>query len=251
MVHIETIDLSPRGVTLPSDRVGMVIAQPHLPSTSLSSEEPYQCTEQAKPQQLAVLTETLAVARAVHHGAPKTHFTIFPEYSIPGLDGVALVEAALRADDWPNGTIVIGGTDALTQAQYVQLLQGGATHVDATRNGVDRVETNQWVNCAITWVRGADGSLERWIQPKLYPAWPEMNISYQHMFRGSSVYLFKGRLENSAPYRFGTLVCFDWIATVGPQTPSMDTGRSAAAGGREPITVVLVIHYPAQQEAFA
>lgn len=219
MVHIETIDLSLLGVTLPSDRVGMVIAQPYLPDTSLSAAEPYQWTEQAKPQQLAVLAETLTIARSNQHGATKTHFTVFPEYSIPGPEGIDLVETAIRGGGWPNGTVVIGGTDALTHAQYAQLLQGAGTHVDTPRNGADRVALNKWVNCAIIWVKAANGGLERWVQPKLYPAWPEMNISYEHMFRGSSLYLFKGRLENSAPYRFGTLVCFDWIATVGTQTP--------------------------------
>jgi hypothetical protein len=219
MVHVETVDLSTRGVALPNDRVGMVIAQPHVPNAALSPEEPYQYTEQAKQQQLAALTETMAVARAARHGVAKTHFTVFPEYSIPGLDGVELVENAIRADDWPNGTIVIGGTDALTQAQYVQLLQGDATHVDAVRNGSDRVGPDKWVNCAITWVKNGDGSVERWIQLKLYPAREEMDIFHQHMFRGSAVYLFKGLLENGAPYRFGTLVCFDWIATVDAQTP--------------------------------
>ncbi|HVB57993.1 MAG TPA: hypothetical protein VNE63_16410 [Candidatus Acidoferrales bacterium] len=197
----------------------MVIAQPYLPRTSLSATEPHQWTAEAKPLQLAVLAKTLAVALSAQHGVSKTHFTIFPEYGIPGLDGIEQVETAIRADNWPNGTIVIGGTDALTQAQYGQLLQGDGTHVDAARNGADRVAPNQWVNCAITWVKGLNGSLERWIQPKLYPAWLEMDISDQHMFRGSSLYLFKGRLENNASYRFGTLVCFDWIATVGTQTP--------------------------------
>jgi hypothetical protein len=219
MIHVETVDLSARHLRLPNDRVGMVIAQPHLPDTSLSPREPYQCTDKAKPQQLAALTETLEVARAARHGVVKTHFTVFPEYSIPGLDGIALVERALRAHDWPNGTIVIGGTDALTRAQYLELLQGHATHVDVARNGGDRVGVDQWVNCAITWVKGADGNLERWIQPKLHPAWEEANILHQHMFCGSSVYLFKGLLENDAPYRFATLVCFDWIATVGVRTP--------------------------------
>jgi hypothetical protein len=197
----------------------MVVAQPHLPATSLTPAEPYQCTQQAKTQQLAVLDETLAVARAVRHGASKTHFTIFPEYSIPGLEGIRLVETTLRATDWPKGTIVIGGTDALTQPQYVQLIQSDATNVDSTRNGGNLVQLNQWVNCAITWVKGEDGNLERWIQPKLYPAWEEMNVHHQQMFRGGSVYLFKGLLENGAPFRFGTLICFDWIATVGTKTP--------------------------------
>jgi hypothetical protein len=233
MVHVETVDLSTRGVALPNDRVGMVIAQPHVPNASLSLEEPYQCTEQAKQQQLAALTETMAVARAARHGVAKTHFTVFPEYSIPGLDGVALVENAIRANDWPNGTIVIGGTDGLTQAQYAQLLLGEATHVDAVRNGSDRVAPDEWVNCAITWVKSGDGSVERWIQLKLHPAREEMDVSHQHMFRGSSVYLFKGLLENGAPYRFGTLVCFDWIATVEAQTPCQsilaDLHQQAAA----------------------
>src|SRR5229473_2560534 len=204
MVHIETVDLQVRGVTLPSDRVGMVIAQPHLPLTSLSASEPYRLTVQAKPSQLAVLEKTLAVARAAPHGARKTHFTIFPEYSIPGLDGITLVEAVLRSDDWPRGTIVIGGTDALDRPQYVELLSDDATQVDEARNGGHLVQPDQWVNCAITWVKGADGSLKRWNQPK---------------FRGGSIFLFKGRLENGAPYRFGTLVCFDWIASVGTKTP--------------------------------
>jgi hypothetical protein len=232
MVHIETIDLSLRGVVLPSDRVGMVVAQPYIPDSSLSRAEPYQFTSQAKAPQLAVLAETLAVARLARHGATKTHFTVFPEYTIPGLEGIALLETAIRRDDWPSGTIVIGGTDALSRPDYVQLLRDQATQVDDTRNGGNLVQANQWVNCAITWVKGADGTLARWIQPKLHPAWAEMNVPYQHMFCGGSVYMFKGRLDNGTPYRFGTLVCFDWIATVGTQTPTewilADLQRQAA-----------------------
>jgi flavin reductase (DIM6/NTAB) family NADH-FMN oxidoreductase RutF len=30
-----------------------------------------------------------AISRAAHHGMLKTHFTVFPEYSIPGPDGIA------------------------------------------------------------------------------------------------------------------------------------------------------------------
>jgi hypothetical protein len=33
MVHVETVDLSARGVEFPSDRVGMVIVQPYLSLT--------------------------------------------------------------------------------------------------------------------------------------------------------------------------------------------------------------------------
>ena len=211
MVHVETIDLALRGVTLPSDRVGMVIAQPYL---SLTQVEPYQCTPQSKLSQLAVLTDTLAVARAVEHGASKTHFTIFPEYSIPGLDGVALIETALNAPDWPSGTIVIGGTDALSKQDFVTLASASGTHINSSDNALSRIGQAQWVNCCIIWIKSSTGTIERWLQPKLFPSWPEQNVDYQDMLRGNSAFIFKGPFENGTQYRFCSLVCFDWIATV-------------------------------------
>jgi hypothetical protein len=210
-IKIETIDLATRGLMLPSDRVGMVIAQPYL---SLTGTEPYQCTTAGKPRQMQMLTDTLAVAIAASHGAPKTHFTVFPEYSIPGTEGIALVETTLRSAQWPVGTVVIGGTDGLSKSDFAGLAGSQDTHFDTAYNALDRIGAHEWINCGITWVKAQDGTLERWLQPKLYPAWQEMNISYQSMFRGHSIYLFKGLLENEVPYRFGSLVCFDWIATV-------------------------------------
>jgi hypothetical protein len=211
MIHVETIDLSSRGVTLPSDRVGMVIAQPYL---SLTSTEPYQCTPQTKRQQMQMLTDTFGVALAARHGAQKTHFTVFPEYTIPGTDGIALVETALRATDWPTGTIVIGGTDALSRAELISLVGAPGTHMDATHNSPDRVGQNEWINCAIIWVKAEDGTVERWLQPKLSPAWPEQDVPYQAMFRGSSVFTFNGPFDDGTQYRFCSLVCFDWVATI-------------------------------------
>src|SRR5712692_6476477 len=189
MVHIETVDLSSRGVTLPSDRVGMVIAQPYL---SLTDAEPYRCTPEVKPLQMQMLTDTWSVALAVRHGAPKTHFTVFPEYSIPGLDGIALLEAAIRADKWPAGTIVIGGTDALSKPDFAGLAGEPGTHMDTTNNGLDRIAQDEWINCGITWVKAEDGTVERWLQPKLFPRWQKQDFLNQGMFRGTSVFTFSG-----------------------------------------------------------
>jgi len=216
MVHIETVDLSTRGVTLPSDRVGMVIAQPYL---SLTTAEPYRCTLQTKPQQMQMLRDTVSVALAARHGAPKTHFTVFPEYSIPGLDGIALLETAFRAAEWPAGTIVIGGTDALSKPALVTLAGEPGTHMDTTHNGLDRIADDEWINCGITWVKAEDGTVERWLQPKLFPAWLEQDVLYQGMFRGNSVFTFKGPLDNGTQYHFCSLICFDWVATLDNQTP--------------------------------
>ena len=81
----------------------------------------------------------------------------------------------------------------------------------STKMDLNQVGGDEWVNCAITWIKSADGTLERWIQPKLHPAWEERDIVHQHMFKGRSIYMFKGQLENDAHVLFGTLVCFDWI----------------------------------------
>lgn len=212
MIKVETVDLASRGIELPSDRVGMVIAQPYL---TLTNHEPYKCIETAKQAQLAVLSETLTVARTPTHDSPITHFTIIPEYSIPGVDGVALIDAALNEERWPRGTIVIGGTDALSKAEFQALAKANHTHVDAEQNGSDTILDSEWINCCITWIKSADGTVERWLQPKLSRAWPEQDISNQEMFLGKSAFTFKGPLNNGTQYRFSTLVCFDWIAILG------------------------------------
>ena len=212
MVHIDTVDLSSRNVTLPNDRVGMVVAQPYV---TLSDVEPFQASGAAKTNQLEVVRNTLEVARAAPHGEEKTHFTIFPEYTIPGIEGIQLVQDALEGNDWPVGTIVIGGTDALTKAQFSALCATPETHFDSANNALDRIAEEAWINCKITWIKTGDGRVQRWLQPKLSPAWAELNVQCQQMFCGSSVYMFRGSFADGTQYRFCSLVCFDWIASVG------------------------------------
>jgi hypothetical protein len=86
--------------------------------------------------------------------------------------------------------------------------------LDLINNSLDRVTNNAWINCGIVWVKAGNGTIERWLQPKLSPSWPERNVDYQDMFRGDSVFTFRGLLDDDTPYRFCSLVCFDWIATV-------------------------------------
>jgi hypothetical protein len=216
----------------------MVIAQPFL---TLTPEEPYRCAPAAKAEQMEVLEKTLSVARARRHGAPKTHFTIFPEYSVPGREGIALIDTAISGADWPSGTIVIGGTDALSKADFTAVAGGPNTHLDTECNGLERVAAGEWINCGITWVKNAQGTVERWLQPKLSRAWPEQNISYQDMFLGSSVFTFKGSLADGTNYRFATLVCFDWIATIANQKAWRwvvdGLSKQAAQAGAEQISL--------------
>ena len=222
----------------------MVLAQPYLPNTYLTGTEPYRFTDQAKPRQFLAIARTLEVALQAPHGLRKTHFTVFPEYSIPGADGIAEIERVLGSDRWPTGSVVIGGTDALTRDEYLHLLEQDSTHVDATCNGAGAVSKNHWVNCAVTWIKSTD-SLERWIQPKLHPAWDERNVRLEQMFCGGSVFLFSGRLEtDNTPFQFATLICYDWIASIGGQVPVqalLADIHSRADGYQQPLSWVFVI----------
>ncbi len=208
MLHVEVVDLSSRGIALPGNKVGMVMAQPHL---ALTQTEPYRWVASQKAKQMEVLSATLNLAESAPHQLSKTHFTIFPEYSIPGVEGIALIEERIGRSTWPEGTVVIGGTDGLTRDEFVSLSRAPKTYVVQDDGVPGRVASNQWINCTAIWVKGNRG-VERWLQPKIHPAWEEQNITHQSMFQGNGVFVFKGILDSGAPFLFSTLTCFDWIA---------------------------------------
>ncbi|UUZ77426.1 hypothetical protein LP414_09485 [Polaromonas sp. P1(28)-13] len=125
------------------------------------------------------------------------------------------ITATMQAADWPTETVVIGGVDGLTKDQFAELVQKPNTTFDAVGNRLDRVQVHQWVNCVVTWAKLPTGEVRSWVQPKLSPAWVELNVNYMSMYRGRSIYVFKGIHSNAdAPYQFATLLCFDWIGSM-------------------------------------
>ena len=145
------------------------------------------------------------MSRDACHGAAKTHFTVFPEYSIPGLDGMALIDAAVSDANWQPGTIVIGGSDGLSKADFSTLVATRNTHLDEEHNALGRIADHEWINCGITWVKAANGNVERWLQPKLSRASLQQDVPCRDMFLGKSVFSFKGLLNNGRQFRFCTL----------------------------------------------
>lgn len=245
MVEVSFVDLSEWGIQPERDRVRMVIAQPHVPIDAFTHSEPYRLVGAAKTRQLDIVKRTLDVACMSHGMAAKTQFTILPEYSIPGLEGVALVEKRLRDDSWPSRTVLIGGLDGLSKQEYSQLVNATDTYHDIGRNGVDCIKDDQWVNSAITWVKCLDGRVKRWVQPKLWPAWPEQSGESQRMFRGRCIYLFRGQRANGEPFIFGTLVCFDWIAPHEPRVYEriLAETQKEAKDAQLPLTWLFVIQH--------
>lgn len=239
------VDLSILGVELPRTHTGMVLAQPHL---DLTQHEPYRCTNSSKQRQLQAIQATLEVARTACHEDSKTHFTIFPEYSIPAPEGVELVDDTLRQKTWPAQTIVIGGMDGLAAGAYARLAAAPGTYVDKEYNDPARVPTGQWINCAIIWAKGADGTVERWLQPKLCPSRPEEDVADSRMFKGNSVFVFRGQFDDERPYRFAVLVCFDWIGDVNGQRPWRAvveelSGYASSWGADIPLHWMIVIEH--------
>ena len=217
----------------------MVVAQPYLADGALTPQEPYRVAAEAKDRQLEIVKTTIDLAKE-----EKADFTVIPEYSVPGLDGVGVIEERLRSAAWPTGAILIGGIDGLDKDEYASVVEADHTCVDDA-NGKESVEDDQWVNCCITWVKSSNGRLFRWVQPKLWPAWPEHSTQHQRMFKGKSMFLFRGRRTNGEVFTFGSMICFDWIAPMSP-TPAqrfLEEAHRAANESQIPITWLFVIQH--------
>ena len=159
MVAVVEVDLGALGVRLPRREVAMVIAQPHV---VFVPQEPFTWAPLERQRALQCIDETLAVSRGCAHGVEKTHFTVFPECTIPGLEGVDRITAAMQAAEWPAETVVIGGVDGLTKDQFVELVQRPNTTYDLVGNHLDRIQAHQWVNCVVTWAKLPTGEVRSW-----------------------------------------------------------------------------------------
>jgi hypothetical protein len=205
-IEIEEVNLN---ITLPASDIRMVIMQPFI---ELDGNGPFRWKANKKQKQIDGIGRTLEIAKKQEFDCEKTNFVLFPEYTIPGLDGVNHIENLLNNDSWKSNTIVIGGIDGLTKQEYECLCNNAQVN---KKNKPDKVQDGKWLNCCIVWTKDKEKNLKKWIQPKLVPAWPEKNINNEHMFCGKSIYLFKGNFENGVNFHFLSLICFDWIGQLG------------------------------------
>lgn len=237
------VKLVPIDINVPSNFVRMVTMQPFIQIDS--SQEPYRWEPAAQKSQMDAIARTLEVASDQSQGPP-AKFTIFPEYSLPGSDAVNLVEAKLFSEEWPNETVVIAGVDGLSKSDYADLCQNLDVTI-APQNTPDRVQNNQWVNCCFIWVKDRHGNLQRWIQPKIRPAWPELKLRYSDMFQGSAVYVFECQYTPTRyPCRFLSLLCYDWVGRISDNTVSDEVLQQLNTqwfGNPKPLHWAFVIQY--------
>lgn len=190
-IKIEEISIN---IDFPTE-ISMVLMQPYV-KNCLTIDAPFRWKEDLKEVQVKRILNTLEIAQK-----SKSYFIVFPEYSIP-YDAIEKIENFINSSDY-NPTIIIGGIEGLNKEQYLKLCESFST--------IDKIpEDYEWINCCITWVKDQKGTINRWVQPKLNPAWPEKSIAHDQMFKGDKVFLFKGKCHRKA-FRFFSLICFDWI----------------------------------------
>jgi len=240
MIKIEEIPLN---ITLPDYGIRMIFMQPFV---ELCNSEPFCWRNDKKNKQINRIVRTLEIARQVEHDCEKTHFTIFPEYAIPGLEGVNKIQEILKDSSWKDGTIVIGGVDGLTQNDYFTLCNEYETQVH-NENKAERIFKDKWINCCIVWVKYEDGTVKRWIQPKLCPSWPETDVTHSQMFAGRAIYLFSGKFKNNTDFRFFSLICFDWIGLLGTKygidAILSEINKKWSNNSKKEINLVFVLQY--------
>lgn len=242
MIEIEEIEL--KNFTLPNDQIGMVIMQPFV---ELIDSEPLHWQNGKKKHQIDRIIRTLEISSKEYTGCDKTHFTLFPEYSIPGLEGIKEVQTFIESSQWKNGTIIIGGVDGLTANEYSKLCNEDKTIVHH-RNKLKEFRDDRWVNCCVVWVRDTNGEINRWIQPKIVPCWTEKNYAYSQMFCGQSIYLFKCSLANNVVFHFLSLICFDWIGRIDNEEGIWAILKALndywnKLGKKEEINLIIVLEY--------
>lgn len=193
-------------IILPKNELGVVMFHPCINITQPLST-PFFWTGEEKILQLKKIAKTLEISKAKKHTCPKTHFTIFPEYTIPGKDGLKLIEDEMKKPDWDNNTFVIGGLDALSKNDFKDIYADN----DSSYYDIDAIQAGKWINCCVIFGK-TNNNVKKWIQIKLKSAPAEENIRTQ-MFCGDKVLLFLGKFEqqNSLIFRFITLICYDWI----------------------------------------
>lgn len=135
MIEIKEVQLD---ITLPNSGVGVVVMQPFV---ELGNDEPFRWHNDKKTKQIERIIRTLEIAKQADHGCEKTYFTIFPEYSIPGLEGVEKIQEVLKSSSWNSGTIIIGGVDGLTRDEYSLLCNEDNTEVFPQSRSENVLET--------------------------------------------------------------------------------------------------------------
>lgn len=195
---------------VPCDALRMVFMQPYV-EDNLTAHEIYKWKDINNniDTQINRIRRTLEIAKTNEWGFNQAHFTIFPEYSIPGIRGIDYITTYLEnpTESWPNNSVVIGGIEGLDKIEYSKIAR---SFKGSPLNSITKIPYDRWVNCCVIWIK-VGNKITKFVQPKIIPAWPEKDARYQYMYSGKSIYLFEAKYTDQMTFRFATLICADWM----------------------------------------
>lgn len=189
---IHTVTLAPG---LPRDALRFVQVQPAVKEDS--EEKGFRLTVASAAAQRASFAE--AYRKMCDYG---TQFLVVPEYGLPYVDVEQLdsqIEASL-----PTGGVVVAGLDAMPFAEFARLT---AQDPWAPSAEAQKRHNGQWVNAVVIWARTAEGTVRRFLQPKLVAAKPERKLG--GMYPGEYILRFE-----AGEFTFSFLICRDLIGRV-------------------------------------
>ncbi len=210
MLNVEQITID---LTLPTDEISIVAMQPFL---DLQPVEPFKIRENHIPNQLVNIRNTLVLAKNTETNR-SAHFTIFPEYSIPGIQGIELIDNEISSVEWSNSSVIVSGIHGLNKDEFQDVCSRYEVEISSENNPLN-IPQDKWINCCFIWIKENNGNVRRFIQLKIRPSWPENNVTCNDMFCGSSIYVFKHVYSNDAIGYFTNLICFDWVVSIDGKT---------------------------------
>jgi hypothetical protein len=241
VINVEQIKVN---IHIPRDEVRIVAMQPYI-RFDKAVKEPFKWADHMVELQLTGIQRSLNIAQHSFDGRG-ANFTVFPEYSIPGIAGVEIINRQISANTWPNESVIIAGIHGLSQPEYYDLCNMLHARVSQP-NMPNSVPPDQWVNCCVIWIKDESGAILKYVQPKVRPAWPELNVTYYDMFNGTTIYVFEAQYHPSGyPCRFIIFICFDWVASVSGTTicdEVLDSLNKSWNGEPKPLHWVFVIQH--------
>ena len=125
---------------------------------------------------------------------------VFPEFAVP-YDSFHEIEGLLNGESWPRNTVVVAGVEPASPKDFAELLSGSSN--PAGGNAL-QYGAATFVNFCVIWTKSDDGTVHRYLQPKLKPS--ALEQARQGMYQGEFVLLFQSDLIS-----FAALICFDCI----------------------------------------
>jgi len=165
-----------------------------------TDEATFSIEEATKQKLRQTIRDCLSLAATRDGKGCEAQVVVFPEFAVPS-DSFLEVEDLLKAEGWPKNTVVVAGVEPVSPTEFAKLLSGSS---NPTGSNVVEYGAATFINFCVIWTKSADGTVRRYLQPKLKPS--ALEQARQGMYQGDFVLLFQGDLIS-----FASLVCFDCI----------------------------------------